>query len=71
MIVRQINIANRQDESLPSKNVIYFKLIIFFIIGLDIISGIFRFLGCIFIITLTKLLYKVQISISKFLKNSQ
>lgn len=62
LIVKVIKNSNNDDNSIPSKDLIYYQLIIFFIIGLNIISGVFRFSGCIFMILLVKLLYKLKIS---------
>lgn len=60
LIVKEIKNSNEDDQSKPAKDLIYYQLIIYLIIGLDIISGVFRFLGCIFMITLVKLLYKMK-----------
>jgi len=62
MIIKEIKKSNEQDKSMPAKQLIYYELIIFFIIGLDIVSGVFRFLGCIFMLTLVKIIYKMKIS---------
>ena len=62
LIVKEIKNSNEDDHSQQARDLIYYQLIIYLIIGLDIISGVFRFLGCIFMITLVKLLYKMKLS---------
>lgn len=64
LIVKEIKNNNEDGHSQPAKDLIYYQLIVYLIIGLDIISGVFRFLGCIFMITLVKELYKIKISTS-------
>lgn len=64
LIVKEVKNSNEDDHSQPARDLIYYQLIIYLIIGLDILSGVFRFLGCIFMITLVKVLYKIEISIS-------
>lgn len=62
LIIKEIKNSNEDDHSQPAKDLIYYQLIIYLIIGLNIVSGVFRFLGCIFMITLIKLLYKTKFS---------
>jgi len=62
LIVKEIKSNDENDHSQPARDLIYYQSIIYLIIGLDIVSGVFRFLGCIFMFTLIKLLYKTKLS---------
>ncbi len=62
LIIKEIKKSNDQDESISTKNLNDDKLIIFIIIGFDIVSGVFRILGSIFMILLMIILYKIKTS---------
>lgn len=55
-------VMNHSKISESEKEEIYYQLIVYFVIGLDILCGLLKFLGFIFMIILVKLFSKIRMS---------